>query len=56
MLERGIANGIVKDGEYYTKEQYLEKYKHNGKIKKSFKKKEAKDAEKDSGSNQEEHC
>jgi len=56
MLERGIANGIIKDGEYYTREQYLEKYKHNGKIKKSFKKKEAENTKKDSGSNQEEHC
>jgi ATP-dependent protease ClpP protease subunit len=39
ILERGIATGIIKDGEYYTAEQYLERFKKNGKMKKSFKKK-----------------
>jgi ATP-dependent protease ClpP protease subunit len=38
MLERGIATGIIKDGEYYTTEDYLNKYKKNGKLKKSYKK------------------
>jgi hypothetical protein len=47
MLERGIATGVIKDGEYYTTEDYLNKYKKNGKLKKSYKKllKKAENAE-----------
>jgi len=39
MLKRGIATGIIKDGEYYSAEEYLERFKKNGEMKKSYAKK-----------------
>jgi ATP-dependent protease ClpP protease subunit len=42
MLERGIATGIIKDGEYYNTKDYLEKYDKNGNIKKKWQKKQDK--------------
>jgi len=37
MLKRGIATGIIKEGEFYEAKDYLAKYKKNGKIRKSYK-------------------
>ena len=42
MLKRGIATGILKDGDYYSSEDYLKKFKKSGKIKKSWKESEDK--------------
>ena len=36
MLERNIATGIIKDGEFYSREDYLKKYKMNGQIRISY--------------------
>ena len=43
MLQRGIATGIIKDGEFYTAEKYLQKFKKNGSIRKSYKEQEEND-------------
>jgi ATP-dependent protease ClpP protease subunit len=45
MLKRGIATGIIKDGEFYESEDYLKKFKKNGKIRKSYAKKLEKEEE-----------
>jgi len=45
MLHRGIATGIIIDGEYFTKEEYFEKYTKKGKIKKSWLKKQEESTE-----------
>lgn len=47
MLVRGIATGIIINGEYFTKEQYFEKHDKKGKVRKKWLKAQEK-AQKDS--------
>ena len=42
MMNRGIATGIIINGEYFTSETYFEKYNKDGEVKKSYLKKAAK--------------
>lgn len=42
MLNRGIATGIILDGEYFTRDQYFEKHTKTGEVKKSWIKKQEK--------------
>lgn len=46
MLERGIATGIIIEGEYYTRDDFYKKYNKKGKIKKSYLKKQEKEVSK----------
>jgi ATP-dependent protease ClpP protease subunit len=45
MLKRGIATGIIKDGEFYEAKDYLSKFKKNGEIRKSWIKKQEENQE-----------
>ena len=45
MMNKGISNGIVIDGEYFTTETYFEKYNKKGKIRKSWIKKQEENEE-----------
>jgi ATP-dependent Clp protease protease subunit len=46
MMNRGIATGIVIDGEYFPREEYFKKYNKKGKVRKSWIKKQKEEAKK----------
>lgn len=45
MLERNIATGIIMEGEYYSRKDFYKKYNKKGIVKKSYLKKQAKEAD-----------